>query len=189
MIPAFDEHGVLPALLPGEAGHSPGRSPYPADTLTFCMRFGNTRERRAILGGLLELRRALVGLGLTDGFQWLDGSFVESVETLRDRPPNDIDVVTFVNLGDKNAQSALAANAELFNPRSCKKTFRVDHYVISTSAKLDEKLARRVGYWYSMWSRQRDTERWKGFVSVPMVSNDADATAWVAAQDAVGGQR
>jgi hypothetical protein len=61
------------------------------------LRFGNSPERIAILDGLLSYRLALTTAGMVDGFQWLDGSFTEDVETLQRRSPNDIDVVTIAS--------------------------------------------------------------------------------------------
>jgi hypothetical protein len=61
-------------------------------------RFATTPERQAIIAGLLAYRHALHATGLVRGFQWLDGSFAEHVEVIEQRPPNDIDVVTFYGL-------------------------------------------------------------------------------------------
>ncbi len=180
MIPDFDEHGVVPPIRPGDDGASPERSPYPTDISTFCRRFGTSADRRAILRGLLDFRRDLRAAGFTDGYQWLNGSFVEDVERLRGRPPRDIDVVTFAALGDVSAQYALRDRSpELFELDHCKRVYKVDHYWLRADRRLDEPYARRVGYWYSMWSHQRGTNRWKGFVSVPLTSNDDDARAWL----------
>lgn len=190
MIPAFDIDGVVPPIRPGEKAHSSDRAPYPTDILTFCLRFGGTPERRAILGGLLDLRRALVAVGIVEGFQWLDGSFLEDVERLRQRAPADIDVVTFGVVGDAAAQRARVRRAPtLFDHAAVKATYQVDHYLIGTDDPSDvdrSKLSRKVAYWYSMWAHQRDTQRWKGFVSVPLVSTDADARSWLAQQAPVG---
>lgn len=70
----------------------------PSSTLLdVVMRFGTSGERRHVLQGWLAHRAALHHLGLVSGFQWIDGSFVEDVETLRGRAPNDVDVVSFVD--------------------------------------------------------------------------------------------
>lgn len=53
-------------------------------------------ERRELLKGLLEFRSELHRIGLVDGIQWLDGSFIENVEEIEGRHPKDIDVVTFL---------------------------------------------------------------------------------------------
>ena len=49
----------------------------------------------AILDGFLRFRELLTQAGFVSGFQWVDGSFLENVEMLENRPPNDLDVVTF----------------------------------------------------------------------------------------------
>ena len=188
MIPAFNIHGVVPPVRPGAPGHSDERAPYPTDMLAFSQHFGNTPERRVILRGLLDMRAALLSSGITDGFQWLDGSFVEDVERLRTRPPGDIDVVTFAVLGDAAAQHARIQGAPaLFDPDQCKVAYHVDHYFLGTDGGIDETLVNRVSYWYSMWAHQRDTNRWKGFVTPSLSSNDVDARAWIDKQDAVRG--
>jgi hypothetical protein len=68
-------------------------------------RFAASRERLDILRGLLEYRAALGAIGIVQGFQWLDGSFVEDVEVTKGRPPSDIDVVTLAYrpIVDQNA--------------------------------------------------------------------------------------
>jgi hypothetical protein len=45
-----------------------------------------------IIEGLLRLRATLRQAGLDRGFQWVNGSFTEDVETEQRRAPNDIDV-------------------------------------------------------------------------------------------------
>lgn len=188
MIPAFDIHGVVPPTRPGVAGHSNDRAPYPTSMLMFCQRFGHTPERRVILRGLIELRAALLKVGITEGYQWLDGSFVEDVERLHNRPPGDIDVVTFAALGDAAAQrSKHLASPALFDSTRCKAKYHVDHYFLGTDRGVDESLGRRISYWYSMWAHQRDTNRWKGFVSVSLASNDSEALTWLDGQNASPG--
>jgi hypothetical protein len=34
-------------------------------------------------------------VGIVEGFQWIDGSFIEDAEKSRGRPPADIDIITF----------------------------------------------------------------------------------------------
>jgi len=187
MIPDFDVHGVLPPILPDKGGSSPERSPYPSTMLAVCQRFGDSAERRRILRGVLALRAALRAVGLAVGHQWIDGSFTEDVERLRGRAPHDADVVTFAVVGDEAAQrEVLAADPGLFDSAACKRRYKVDHYLLPADRTLDEPYARRVGFGYSMWSHQRETWRWKGFVSVALDS-DAEAQAWLEAQDAPDG--
>lgn len=190
MIPDFNIHGVIPPIRPGEPGHSDDRAPFPTAMLVLCQRLGGTPDRRIILLGLLDLRDALRGAGIIEGFQWVDGSFAEDVERLRGRPPADIDVVTFAALGDEAAQRALLVGraGQLFDHSHVKATYHVDHYLMQTDRdRLDEGFARRVAYWASMWGHQRDTNRWKGFVSVPLQSNDELARQWIVEQGSISG--
>lgn len=88
--------GLLPPVNPTSAE----RSPYPVALLDVILRFATSPERCKVLKGFLDYRAALHGMGLVNGFQWLDGSFTEQVETLERRSPRDIDVVTFVYTPD-----------------------------------------------------------------------------------------
>lgn len=172
-IPPWDSSGVLPPIWPGQAGASPRRAPYQASVVELVESFSHSQERRDILRGLIELRRALAGAGLNQGFQWIDGSFVENVEELRGRPPADIDVVTFVPLGDAAAQQELVSrHPGLFDLGNLKLRFSVDGYYVNLGDPLSELSVRQVTYWYSMWAHRRTDLRWKGFVHVPLSAAD-----------------
>ncbi len=175
-IPAWTSAGVVPPIRPGQPGHSPDRSPYVVSLSTFCERFATSPERRAILDGLLRFRAALHQAGLTAGFQWLDGSFLEQVESLENRSPRDLDVVTFYHLPPGMDQRTLAHNhADLFDRPSIKNSFFMDAFFIMLGNPLDTLMAGRVSYWYSMWSHRRDG-LWKGFVQVDLdPMHDAEA--------------
>ena len=186
-IPDWSIHGTLPPIRPGTAATATDRSPYPASPLDLCLRLGHTRERRSILRGLFDLRAELCTAGLADGFQWIDGSFAEDCEVTRGRPPGDIDVVTFVPLGDSMRQrQLLASHRVLFVAQEAKARFQVDHYLVATDHPFDAGQARWVAYWYSMWSHRRDDERWKGFVELSLSDDDGDAAAWLGRQDIHG---
>lgn len=181
MIPAFNAHGVLPP----EGGQPSTRAPYDSDMVTFCQHFGTTGARRELLRGLLEFRGRLRTAGLNEGFQWLNGSFAEDVERLRGRSPADIDVVTFTPLGSGEQQNQLYRKSpELFSPSEIKNKYRVDHYFVSLDGEgySRKDFVTTVSYWYSMWAHQRDSLRWKGFVSVMLSSNDQEAQDWLNAQ-------
>lgn len=60
------------------------------------MHFATSLERVAILRGLLSYRRELRLIGVVDGWQWMDGSFVENVEALRNRAPADMILSRFL---------------------------------------------------------------------------------------------
>lgn len=84
-IPAWNSAGVLPPIRPNAPGSSPDRSPYVVDLAVLFDRFTTSPERMAILDGLLRFRADLHAAGITSGFQWLDGSFLEQVEALEGR--------------------------------------------------------------------------------------------------------
>lgn len=178
MIPGFDIHGLLPPIRPGEPGHSGDRAPYRTDMLTFCQHFGGTRERKTILLGFLQLRSFLQQAGIDQGFQWVNGSFCEEIETQQNRPPGDVDVVTLAPLGDQVALSR-RLNPDVLSHAACKQRFRVDHYFVDTAIPFSIDQGRTVSYWSSMWSHRRSDNRWKGFVAIPLASDDADAQAWL----------
>lgn len=104
-------------------------SPYPCTTLDLCQRLGTTPERRAILGKFLDFRERLHGEGLTNGFQWLDGSFLEDVETRENRPPKDLDLVTVYWGYDRAFQTGLVARfREFASPVLSKAAYSLNHY-------------------------------------------------------------
>ena len=169
-IPAWTADGVLPPINAAQPT-SPERSPYLVSLSDYILRFGDTAERRAVLDGFLRYRASLHSAGLTRGFQWLDGSFLEHVERLEGRPPQDLDIVTFFHLPAGTTQSALAAaHGGLFDQASVKVTYRVDAYHVHLGMD-PERLARQSAYWYSVWSHRRD-ERWKGFVQVDLAPGE-----------------
>ena len=93
-IPEWDDYGLIPSFEEA-VPTSLYRSPYTVSILHLVARFGNTEPRRRLLTGPLNFRAELNRADITQGFQWIDGSFVENVEVTRDRSPADIDVVTF----------------------------------------------------------------------------------------------
>jgi len=180
VIPVFNESNVLPPFSGGSPAVPTALSPY---TVTMCevvARFGGSPERKAILVGLLGYRQALRERGLSEGFQWIDGSFVENVEISRGRPPADVDVVTFVRrpirMKDDAAWRSFVQGApELFDPRVTKKRYLCDAYLVDLD-KRSEMLVEDTKYWFGLFSHQRDTSLWKGMVKVPLCSDDDRAS-------------
>ena len=191
-IPAWNAQGVLPPIGSPDPT-SRVRSPYTVPRPAFVRRFGMSVERRAILDGLLQYRAALHAIGLDSGFQWLDGSFLEHVEALEDRAPNDIDVVTFFNLPLGETEASIAQQApHLLAPtrrehQEIKAQFHVDAYPVGLHLSSDN-IVRQSAYWYSMWSHRRNFA-WKGFVQVSLApAEDAAARAVLASSGAAGVQ-
>jgi hypothetical protein len=139
-------------------------------------RFGVSLERIAILRGLLSYREKLRSLGLVDGYQWLDGSFVENVEAIRNRPPKDIDIVTFASIpGTTDEKRALVlANLDIFDSEAAKEAYHCDAYFVDVTVK-PLLLVDSTRYWFGLFSHQRETSLWKGMVQVPIISDDPAA--------------
>ncbi len=172
MIPSWLPNGVLPPTLSatGEV-----RAPYKATPLSLAQRFAESEPRARILDGLFELRRRIRAEGLVEGFQWLNGSFVEHVEAIEQRPPKDVDVVTFVALGGATGPQALFSKApQLFDSDALRAELSVDHYWVDLNGEARAPFARRVAYWYSMWSHRRDG-LWKGFIELDLAATDEEA--------------
>lgn len=174
-IPMFDANLVLPPHLsnPTDPAHL---SPYPCTSLELCERFGTTAERKSILGGFLKFRAALTAAGFTQGFQWLDGSFLEDIETQERRHPKDLDLVTFYLPpdGDFNARVAQSQPA-LIDWEQIKNTYYLDHYLVDISCHpmLTVEFSR---YWVALFSHRRDGV-WKGMLKVPLNTAAVDADA------------
>ena len=174
-IPSWGPAGVLPPIDVVDPT-SANRSPYRISLADFVLRFATSPERCTILEGLLQYRAALHGVGLTVGFQWADGSFLEHVEHVAGRPPNDVDVVTFYRLGAGDTpQLVLARAPDLFDYNKVKANFKVDAYLVPLDAD-PSFLVGNSAYWYGVWSHRRDWT-WKGFVEVDLAPPDAPALA------------
>lgn len=183
-LPAWDLSGVMPPVRPGAEGHSSERSPYQASLVDLVHQFAVSEERARLLRGLLNYRNSLHEAGLVSGFQWLDGSYMEHVEVLENRPPRDIDVVTFFHLPNGMTQQSLAeAYPDIFNHTGVKKAFNVDSYYFPLGTSVEATRVRQLTYWYSMWSHRR-TGQWKGFVQVDLSpGEDAEADKLLATRE------
>jgi hypothetical protein len=161
-------------------------SPYKTDVLTFVRRFATTGRRVVLLAGLLDYREALRVAGVASGFQWIDGSFVEQVEVILERPPGDIDLVTFSPAPDMGKYATDAEYevwvenfGKLFEPDRAKATFGCEAFFIDIT-KRPELLIDDTRYWFGLFSHQRATSLWKGIIEVQMNSNDDEARAYLA---------
>jgi len=177
-IPTWNIAGVLPPIRPNAPGSSPDRSPYVVDLAVLFDRFATSPERMAILDGLLRFRTDLHAAGITSGFQWLDGSFLEQVEALEGRAPRDMDVVTFLDLPlGLDQRSLVQQHGRLFDQKHMKATYAMDAYFAVLGQPTDHWQVKNIAYWYSLWSHRRDG-LWKGFVQVDLdPSQDGDARA------------
>ena len=110
--------------------------------------------------------------------QWVNGSFCEDIEVQETRPPGDVDVVTLARLGDQLVLSRKLP-PEVLDHDLCKVTFHVDHYFVATDVPFSMDQGSMISYWSSLWSHRRADNRWKGFVAIPLASNDGEALAWL----------
>lgn len=166
-IPEWSVAGVLPPIRPGASGAHSDRSPYVTTVIELVLRFGETKQRRVILDGLLRYRAALHELGLTSGFQWVDGSFLEQTEVMEHRAPNDVDVVTFFELPPRYDTQDALRRAATWLARQEKAEYLVDAYYSQLGQRMDRSHVRLVSYWYSLWSHRRDGI-WKGFLQIDL---------------------
>jgi len=181
VIPAFTPSGVLPPFV----GDSPARrgsmSPYQVCIEDVARRFATSPARQTIFRGLLAYRKALRDIGFNQGFQWLDGSFVENVERTRLRPPGDIDIVTFVQrpteARDEAQWSAFQReHLDLLIPAKVKARYQCEAFLMDLHSP-GSLLVDDTRYWFGLFSHQRSSYHWKGMLQVDLVDNDAAALA------------
>jgi hypothetical protein len=190
-IPAFTIDGVLPPYVgpDGPGGAPEDLSPYAVTTVEVVSTLALTEQRKEILRQWLRHRAALRTIGFDRGFQWLDGSFVES------KDPRDLDVVTFlyrpVGIQDRNDLARLLhANLNLFGHAQVKSAYSLDFFPIDLDGS-PEALVNLTRYWLGLFSHRRGDDLWKGMLQVRMedVADDTAALAILGpgAAPAVGG--
>ncbi len=168
-IPQWDDNKVLPPIRPdtpeGQEHESLYRAPYVASLEQFVTRFATTPERIELANKFLDYRGALYQYGISEGFQWINGSFVENIEGRAPdhRQPKDIDVVTFFYKREDTREDYPV----LFNPSTTQLNFNVDAYGVELGLPLDMGSAALIGFWHGLWSHRRD-HVWKGFIQVAL---------------------
>ncbi len=175
MIPELNQSGVLPPFISeqGPTNHA-GMSPYKATITEFVLRYARTPERITILKGLLDYRKKLRSIGVRNGFQWLDGSFVEHVELNRDRPPSDVDIVTFAFRPTNDLEQwkdLVSGNIDLFCPWEAKQKYYCDAYYVDLNTSPIHVVS-NTRYWFGLFSHQRESYLWKGMVEIPIECDD-----------------
>jgi hypothetical protein len=175
-IPAFD--GILNILPPhlGDPRQPTDLSPFFCTLSELCDRFATTPKRKQILEGFLNLRAELFALGI-QGFQWLDGSYLENIELQEGRDPDDLDAVTFVAepATPRDLAAKLGIRRELLNQAHVKATYLVDHYWVSLGS-MPAYLVDASRYWYGLFSHRRDRV-WKGMLVVDFSDKTQDDAA------------
>ena len=185
-IPDFTVSGVLPPYVGPTPTVPEAMSPYPASLVEIANKMCASNERKAIMRGLLEYRQKLATVELQAGFQWLSGSFMEDIETLEYRHPNDIDLVTFVRRpaaarADADWQAFYSAHQLLLNQKHVKAAFRCHCYFVDLDSD-PIGIVSQTSYWFGLFSHRR-SGLWKGLLKVPLAvsADDTDALALVTA--------
>jgi len=182
VIPELNQSGVLPPFIAEQGPADPaGMAPYRTTITEFVRRYAQTPERITILKGLLEYRKKLKELGITQGFQWLDGSFVENIELNRGRPPADVDLVTFAvrpNIELEKWKGLVNNNIEIFLPEKSKEKYYCDAYFVDLNTH-PIHIVSNARYWFGLFSHQRDTYLWKGMVEIQILCSDDEALEFI----------
>lgn len=177
MIPQFTQSGVLPPFALGQDPTVPSAvSPYKTSLLDFVKHFSTSEERRHILRGFLNYRIELKAFGVINGHQWIDGSFVENIESTQNRPPNDIDLVTFGHrpnhlLIQNDWSEAVNQRLDLFLSSHSKNTYQCDAYFVDLSLP-PEVIVSNTAYWFGLFSHRRDSFIWKGMLEISLVDTE-----------------
>lgn len=183
MIPEFNLSGVLPPFIGDSSANPVASSPYTASIVEVAHELCTTQERAELFRGLLRYRADLVGSGIGQGVQWLDGSFCEAVEKIRGRPPNDIDIVTLfqrpTHLQDPLAwHEFITANMPLLSRAMVKATYHCDAFFVDAGLPAHAVLP-QITYWFGLFTHQRESHLWKGILAVPLSDDDATALKYI----------
>jgi hypothetical protein len=183
-LPSFDLRGLLPPFA-GDAASTADRSPYWVTMTEFASKMGTTPHRRQLIGNLISYRRMLTNEGYVGGIQFIDGSFVENVEIVANRPPTDIDVFSVLNAPAKYVADVAAWQTtglpfwqnEIVDRDRNKQRFSLDTYAVLFEERAAQpmNLINDIIYWYGLFSHQRETLAWKGFAGLAIDPVDDQA--------------
>lgn len=171
MIPPFDHNYVLPPYVGDNPATRVSQSPYHTDIVDLCHHFGTTKSRIELLKGFVQFRLDSYAHGINNTIQWIDGSFVEDKMSRENSEPNDIDVVTFMNIPPTVQAALINAFPEFTNCIISKQKYHVDHYIIDISNPV--AAVRNTQYWIQLFSHNRYGV-WKGMLGVPMYSDKTE---------------
>jgi hypothetical protein len=155
-------------------------TPFEATAVELVRTFGTSAHRLTLLQNWLEHRAAFRALGFTEGFQWIDGSFVE------DKVPRDLDVVTFSRRparasGPQALEALIRANPDQCIRGPVKTRYSLDAFFVDLDGS-KESLVNATRYYAGLFSHRRTDDLWKGMVQVRFDNpvDDAAATAVLA---------
>ena len=177
-IPDFDHNYVLPPHI-GNPANINDVSPYPISTLEFVQKFSTSKTRIDILHKFLDFRTQTRNAGLINGFQWLDGSFVENIEISEGRNPRDLDLITIFWGYDPNFLKNFHSNfSSFFDPNLAKTIYNLDHYNINLNNIITnpEFVTEYIRYWVQLFSHNRRNV-WKGMLKIQLNTPQDDTHA------------
>lgn len=183
-IPEFADHGGLPSFVNGHPTLPNSRSPFLANMQEVVERFCTTEHRAILLKGLNEYRKHLHSGGFVDGWQWIDGSFVEDVEKTQKRGPSDIDLVTLYYRPVKYQIDRQSWGTDYknhlrnryFDTNAIKPVYFCDTYDIDLDAGA-KSIVRNTTYWFGLFSDMRGSGSKKGILEVPFATDTMEFTA------------
>jgi hypothetical protein len=192
IIPPFSASGVLPPFIDASPTIPAKRSPYATDMFQLVERFCTSAHRAKLLLGLNSYRQHLSKGGFVSGYQWIDGSFVENVETTRGRPPSDIDVVTLFNRPMKyqvsghqwDADYQATLHKQFFSTKHMKPRYYCDTYSIDLAAD-QASLVDHTMYWGGLFTDIKGSTEKKGIVRIPLATDPMEFSAIISA---IGGK-
>ena len=179
MIPPFNHNNVLPPFQGNNPANIYKQSPYQCSIMEFCKHFAMSDKRKIILKGFVQFRLKCCHIGITKGFQWIDGSFIEDIMASDNREPNDIDVVSFIFglQAIPNLIIEIKKNfREFVEPQLSKTNYHVDHYLVEADFNPITTI-QAVKYWNQLFGHNLKGI-WKGMVEIPFYPtpvNDTDA--------------
>lgn len=174
-IPAFDHNLVLPPYT-GDTKDRNDLSPYKCTTIELVQRFATTDERKEIFKKFLEFRGELQRQGMQVGYQWLDGSFLENIETRKSRSPRDLDLLTIFWGYSVSFLNQLVTKFPAFmKPEISKRDFKLDHFPIMAD-ELPQATVENTRYWIQLLSHRRDGI-WKGMLHIELNTPTEDQAA------------
>lgn len=174
-IPSFDHNFVLPPFV-GNSLQIENVSPYLSNTFELCTRFATSIQRKEILIGYLSFRKKLNEFGIIYGFQWLDGSFLENIEKIENRAPNDLDLITFFISTGLNFQLISESFNEFLSSVESKQMYKLDHYNVQLDID-PQTLVELVNYWSQLFSHNRKNVR-KGMIKISLNTPEIDEEAF-----------
>lgn len=137
---------------------------------------GTTPARQNLIFGLLKYRELLGSFGYTAGVQFIDGSFVEDVETREARDPGDIDIFSFLmqpaqyvgNVALWQSTGFPQWATEVVNRTLNKQRYQLDTYGMVVDQGGPLEMMNATIYWYSLFSHKKVAQDWKGFVRIAL---------------------